>query len=137
MKQPKLQDLLKAADCSAADFAVAQWAIAHDIPANALSGIYWKNLTAKLMNVSASYVPMNPQKLQRTMLPLLKEMAHAEQKTHLAHQPEAGRTLTGDGATKQVPLVNFLVHVPGKGVTLLDVKDCSGHMAEGGTKDAL
>lgn len=137
MTQPKLKDLLKAADCSAADFAVAQWAIAHDIPANALSGIYWKNLTKKLTSVSASYKPMNPQKLQNKMLPLLKEMAESEQKSHLTHQPDAGRTLTGDGATKKVPLINFLVHVPGKGVTLLDVKDCTGHMAEGGTKDAL
>ena len=135
--QPKLKDLLKSADCSAADFAVAQWTIAHDIPANALKGVYWKNLMRKLSSVSASYKPMNPQKLQKKMLPLLKEMAEQEQKSHLAHQPEAGRTLTGDGATKQVPLINFLVHVPGKGVTLLDVKDCTGHMAEGGTKDAL
>ena len=80
---------------------------------------------------------MNPQKLKRQMLPLLKQMAEDEQQSHLAHQPEAGRTVTGDGATKQVPLINFLVHVPDKGVTLLNVKDCSEHMAEGGTKDSL
>ena len=38
---------------------------------------------------------------------------------------------------KKVPLINFLVHVPGKGVSLLDVVDCTAHMSEGGTKDAL
>ena len=138
MKQPKLEDLLKAGDCSAADFAVAQWAFAHDIPAHALQGIYWKEMTKKMAQVpSACYSPMNPQKLQKTMLPLLKNLAEIEQKAHLAHAPESGRTLTGDGATKKVPLINFLVHVPGKGVTLLDVMDCTGHMGEGGTKDAL
>lgn len=135
--QPKLQDLLKASESSAADFATAQWAIAHDIPANALSGIYWKNLTKKLSAVSPSYKPMNPQKLKKDMVPLLKKMAEQEQRAHLSHQPDAGRTVTGDGATKQVPLINFLVHVPDKGVTLLDVKDCSQHMAEGVTKDSL
>lgn len=138
MKQPLLKDLLKSNDCSAADLAVAQWAIAHDIPAHALRGIYWKNMSKKLAQVpSACYTPMNPQKLHKVMLPLLKQMAGMKQKTHLAHAPESGRTLTGDGATKKVPLINFLVHVPGKGVTLLDVKDCTGHMGEGGTKDAL
>ena len=137
-KQSTLPDMLKSHDCDVADFAVvAQWAIAHDIPANALSGIYWKNMTNSLASVSASYSPMNPQKLRKKMLPVLKEMAQTQQEKHLTHQPNAGRTITGDGATKKVPLINFLVHVPGKGVTLLDVKDCTDHMAEGGTKDAL
>ena len=129
--------MLKVTDGAAADFATAQWAIAHDIPANALSGIYWKNMVKKLSSVSPLYKAMNPQKLQKEMLPLLKEMAEEDQRSHLAHQPDAGRTVTGDGATKQVSLINFLVHVPDKGVTLLDVKDCSEHMAEGGSKDSL
>ena len=71
------------------------------------------------------------------MLPELKQMAHAETATHMKHRPTIGRTLTGDGATKQVPLINFLVHVPGKGVKLLKIVDCSEHLSAGGIKDAM
>ena len=71
------------------------------------------------------------------MLPQLKAMAMKEVEEHLRHRPTVGRTLTGDGVTKGVPLINFLVHVPGKGVKLLAITDCTGHMSEGGTKNAL
>ena len=57
-----------------------------------------------------------------------------DQQKHLQHNPAAGRTLTGDDVTKGVPLINFLVYVPGKGVALLDVQDCTDHMTEGDTK---
>ena len=124
-------------DGAAADLAVAQWAIAHDISPNAMKGPYWKHMNTKLARTSASYVPMNPQKMSKDLLPQLKEMADKEVATHLTHRPGIGRTLTGDGATKKVPLINFLVHVPGKGVKLLDITDCSEHMSEGGTKDAM
>ena len=50
-KQPKLKDLLKVNDTTAADFAVGQWAFAHDIPSNVLSGIYWKQVNSKLSQV--------------------------------------------------------------------------------------
>ena len=75
LTQPKLKQLLKASDGESADLAVAQWAFAHDIPANALSGIYWKTMTKKLAQVSPMYKPMNPQKLQKKMLPLLLQIA--------------------------------------------------------------
>ena len=42
MKQPLLIDLLKSNDCSAADLAVAQWVITHDIPTHLLKGILEK-----------------------------------------------------------------------------------------------
>ena len=64
-------------------------------------------------------------------------LALQEQKETLTHDPSMGRTLTGDGATKKVPLINFNVHVPGKGIALAAVIDCTEHMAEGGTKDGL
>ena len=138
MRQPKIATQLKLKDCDAADMAVAQWAIAHDIPANALRGVYWKQLNVKLSQVGPSYKPMNHIKLKKDLLPVLRAMAKTEQQKHLSHRIEAGRTLTGDGATKSSsPLINFLVHVPGKGVTLLAVTDCSDHMSSGGIKDSL
>lgn len=137
-KQPKIQQSLKVESSDVANYAVAQWAIAHDIPANALRGPYWKEMNASLSGVTPSYKPMNPQKLHRNMLPVLKDMADDALKKHLKHAPEAGRTVTGDGATKHgTPLLNFLVHVPGKGVALLDVTDCTDHIGEGGIKDAM
>ena len=137
--QPKIHNVLKVrTDASAADYAVAQWAIAHDIPANALKGPYWKMLNQCISRTPMSYTPMNPQKLKKVMLPMLRQQAMLDSEKMLKHQPEAGRTVTGDGATKDhIPLINFLGYVPGKGVTLLDVIDCTGHMAEGGTKDSL
>ena len=72
------------------------------------------------------------------MLPTLKSMAKDELSLHLKHAPNVGRTITGDGATKKgVPLLDFLVFVPGKGVALLEVNDCSEHIGEGGSKDAM
>ena len=121
-----------------ANYAVAQWAIAHDIPANAMRGPYWKEMNAALSRVTPSYKAMHPQKLHKDMLPVLKKMADEELDKHLKHAPLAGRTVTGDGATKQgIPLLDFLVYVPGKGVALLQVGDCTEHIGEGGIKDAM
>ena len=97
--------------------AVASWAIAHDIPAKALSGPFWKRMNNTLNKVAPTYVPVNPQKLNKKLLPILKEIAVSERNSSLEYEPDVGRTLTGDGATKKVPLINFLCHVPGKGVT--------------------
>ena len=126
-------------DAAAADHAVAQWAVAHDIAPNAMTGPYWKVMHKKLADVvSSSYTPMYRQKLYDTMLPALKKMAEIELDQHLKHHPDVGRSITGDGATKsKVPLIDFLVHVPGKGVQLLSIEDCTEHLTEGGSKDAM
>ena len=137
-KQPKITACLKMEGRDAADYAVAQWAIAHDIPANAMRGPYWREMNAALSHVTPSYKAMNPQKLNKDMLPIIKQMADDALEHHLKHAPEAGRTVTGDGATKQgIPLLDFLVHVPGKGTALLEVNDCTDHIGEGGSKDSL
>ena len=96
-------------------------------------------MNKKIAKVAPNYTPVNPQKLNKTLLPMLKEVAVKRRVKNLTHTPTVGRTfLTGDGATKRkVPLINFLVHIPGKGVTLLDVTDCTDHMAAGDIKDAL
>ena len=138
-RQPKIADVLKTNDHDAADLAVAQWALAHDIPHNALSGPYWKQMNIKLSQVGPSYTPLHRQKLKDIVLPVLKKLADKDRQYFLTHQPRAGRTLTGDGATKNkgIPLIDFLVYVSGRGVTLLGVEDCTGHISEGGIKDSL
>ena len=136
MRQPQLQSFMKVEAGLAADLAVSQWAIAHSIPPNALKGPYWKRMNQTLRQVAPNYVPMYDKKLFNDMLSQLKQMAKQEVGQHLKARPIVGRTVTGDGATKGVPLINFLVHVPGKGVKLLDIIDCTDHLSEGGIKDA-
>ena len=68
MKQPKIKQNLKVEASDCANFAVAQWDIAHDIPSNAMQGPYWKAMNASLGAVTPSYKPMNPQKLHKDML---------------------------------------------------------------------
>ena len=136
-RQPKLKTFLRDHDNRAADVAVAQWALAHDISPNAMKGPYWKLMNKKLASVGATYTPMYAKKVYEKMLPQLKQMARREVATHLKHRPSVGRTVTGDAATKKVPLLNFLAHVPGKGVKLVQIHDCSEHLEAGGTKDAM
>lgn len=136
-KQPKMKDFLKVNESEAADHAVAQWAIAHDISPNAMQGPYWKRMNRKLSKTTASYTPMYPAKLWKEMLPVLRKLADKEVERHLSHRTSVGRTLTGDGAKKGVPLIDFLVHVPGKGVKLIEITDCTGHLSEGGVKNSL
>lgn len=138
LRQPKMQDFCKINDSIAADFAVAQWVIAHDIAPNALTGPYWREMNRKLQSVTPAYKPMYPSKIYKEMLPMLRRMAESEIKSHLQYRPHVGRTLTGDGATKGgAPLIDFHCYVPGKGVKLMDIIDCTKHMSEGGVKDSL
>ena len=137
LTQPKLPTFLRSQDNAAADVAVAQWALAHDIPPNSMKGPYWKLMNKRLASVGGTYKPMYSRKLYEKMLPQLKQMARREVATHLQHRPTVGRTVTGDAATKKVPLLNFLAHVPGKGVKLIQIHDCSEHMEAGGTKNAM
>ena len=134
--QPDLKSFLKLEASAAADVAVAKWAVAHDISPNAMKGPYWKRMNKALRTVPPNYSPMYDRKLYDDMLPKLKKSVDTEIKEHLKFRQRVGRTLTGDGATKGVPLINFLVHVPGRGVKLLNIIDCSGHLSEGGFKDA-
>ena len=79
--QSKLKDAFQLSNSAAADHAVAEWAFAHDIPAGAFQEPFWKTMCRKLGKTSISYPVMNPQKLEKTMLPSLKKMALQEQKT--------------------------------------------------------
>jgi len=138
MTQPKLKDFIKPNDAAAADLATSKWALAHNIPPNAMQGPYWKRMIKKLGCVTPVYKPMYPSKIWNDMLPILREQAEGDTNRHLRHRPDVGRTVTGDGATKQkVPLINFLVHVPTKGVKLLNIHDCTEHLRAGGVKDAM
>jgi hypothetical protein len=59
-------------------------------------------------------------------------------KTLLSEARVFGVTVFGDGATilKTVPLVNVLAACVNNPFTLLEIADCTAHLAEGGKKDA-
>jgi hypothetical protein len=61
----------------------------------------------------------------------------AQMKTLLSEARVFGITVFGDGATiKTVPLVNVLASCVNNLFALLEIADCTAHMAEGGKKDA-
>ena len=70
---------MKKNDATAADLAVAQWALTHDIPPHAMQGPYWRQLNQKLTQVSPPYSPMYPRKIFSAMLPQLKAVADKDQ----------------------------------------------------------
>ena len=58
-------------------------------------------------------------------------------KTLMSEARVCGLTLFGDGATiKTVPLVNVLAAGINNPFALLDIADCTDHLAKGGKKDA-
>ena len=107
LQQPKLKSFLKINDANAANYAVAQWVIAHDIPPGAMTGPYWKLMNQKLAAVPPSYKPSDvSSKSIDEMLPLLQKMVKQEVENHLKHRPDVGRSIAGDGVTKtKVPLI--------------------------------
>ena len=60
-----------------------------------------------------------------------------QMKTLMSEARVFGLTLFGDGATiKTVPLVNVLAAGINNPFVLLDIADCTDHLAKGGKKDA-
>ena len=94
--------MCKAEAAAAADIAVASWAIAHDIPANALKGVFWKNMNNKLTKVAVNYCPVNPQKLYKVLLPQLKKLVVQRTRNILAtnHRLDVPSLATGQQRTK-------------------------------------
>jgi hypothetical protein len=76
--------------------------------------------------VSGELLKLNYQQLIKRQLKTLKDNAE-----------DFGLTLYGDGATvKKMPLLNILASGYGVPAAVLEIVDCTGHMAEGGKKDA-
>ena len=94
-----------------------------------------------LKRARSQYTPPNSSTISGKLLDDLNDGAAEARAEAVKVDPDAqkgGRTVTGDAATLiGHPLIGLLVHVPGKGVQLLDIINCTGHMAAGGTKDAL
>ena len=83
------------------------------------------------------YKCLSRQNLYGKVLDRLHAKCLIEQQQFLKTDNGYGRALTGDGATIMgIKFINFLVHQLGKGVMLVNIKDCSERLAEVGTIDA-
>ena len=95
----------------------------------------------KLLQVGKSlgmYKPPNRRLIAGKYLDALHELNWKEQmKTLLSEAATFGITVFGDGATiKTIPLLNVLAAGVNNSFALLDIADCTDHLALGGKKDA-
>ena len=95
----------------------------------------------KLLQVAKSlgaYKPPNRRLIGGKYLDALHELNWKEQmKTLLSEAATFGITVFGDGATiKTIPLLNVLAAGVNNSFALLDIADCTNHLALGGKKDA-
>jgi hypothetical protein len=84
------------------------------------------------------YTPPNRNEISGKYLDALYSTHWKEQmKTLISEAHIFGITIFGDGATvKTIPLFNILAAGVNNPFALLDIADCTGHLAEGGKKDA-
>jgi hypothetical protein len=99
--------------------------------------------TFQVMIALAKHVPTTykcpPRKrVGGELLQIMYEDLHARNSEQLKQFAGTyGLTLYGDGATvKKMPLINILAAGYGQPAAVLDIVDCTGHMEEGGKKDA-
>jgi len=85
-----------------------------------------------------AYKPPNQMLIGSKYLDALHAINWKEQmKTLLSEATIFGITIFGDGATiKSIPLLNVLAAGVNNPFALLNIADCTGHLAEGGKKDA-
>ena len=84
------------------------------------------------------YTPPNRNEIAGKYLDALYVTHWKEQmRTLISEAHTFGITIFGDGATvKTIPLFNILAAGVNNPFALLDIADCTGHLAEGGKKDA-
>jgi hypothetical protein len=84
------------------------------------------------------YTPPNRNEIAGKYLDALYVTHWKEQmRTLISEAHIFGITIFGDGATvKTIPLFNILAAGVNNPFALLDIADCTGHLAEGGKKDA-
>ena len=135
-RQLSYHEATRMGEDGAVDDALGKFIVANDLAPNILDNHFTKAAFAALRHAKTPYVPLSRGKFKNVILPRLKQRQQKATERHLEGRPNAGRTVTGDGATKKkTPLIDILVHVPKGGVQLLEVVDCTQHLAEGGVKD--
>ena len=120
------------------DVAIAKLIHARTLPFDLADDPLFHKMITLIRNSSSKYVPPNRNIISGELLESIYKTQRDETRGLLLESAKTfGLAIFGDGATiTKVPLMNILaagVHEPHG---LLDIIDCTDHMAEGGVKDA-
>jgi hypothetical protein len=120
------------------DVAIADFIHSHLLPFSLAQDPKLMKIIEEARKLGSGYKPPDRHDIAGKYLDALY-VAHWKQqmKTLLSEAQAFGITVFGDGATiKTVPLVNVLVSCVNNPFALLEIADCTEHLAEGGKKDA-
>jgi hypothetical protein len=121
------------------DVAKADFIHSHCLPFSLAQDLKLMKIIEEARKLGSSYSPPHRNDFGGVYLNALYVTHWKEQlKTLLSEARVFGVTVFGDGATilKTVPLVNVLAACVNNPFTLLEIADCTAHLAEGGKKDA-
>ena len=120
------------------DVAKADFIHSHCLPFSLAQDPKLMKIIEKARKLGPSYLPPNRNDIGGVYLNALYVTHWKEQlKTLLLEARVFGVTVFGDGATiKTVTLVNMLAACVNNPFALLEIADCTAHLAEGGKKDA-
>jgi hypothetical protein len=118
--------------------AIADFVHSHCLPFSLATDPKLMKVIEEARSLGGGYTPPNRNQMSGPLLDRLYEASWNEQmKTILCEARIFGVSVFGDGATiKSVPLVNVLAAGVNNPFALLDIHDCTAHMASGGKKDA-
>ncbi len=120
------------------DIAIAHLIHARCLPFDVSGDALFSKMCTLIQATNGTYVPPNRHQVSGHLLDSLYKAHMKTTEASLITDSELyGLTAYGDGATiVRVPLLNILVGGVHEPQGLLDIVDCTGHMAEGGTKNA-
>ena len=115
----------------------SEWALAFfglDIAPHKISHPLFRSAIATTKRSKRKYKGSSRQKLFGPVLTRLHATYLYEQKAFLTQNTGFGRAITGDSATIMgTKYMNFLVHDYGKGVMLVNIRDCTTRLVEVGS----
>jgi hypothetical protein len=118
--------------------AIADLIHSHGLPFSLASSLKFRKMLTLAKNVGMDYRPPGRNAIGSTLLDLNYDLYKRNHHVVLMQDAEVyGIAFYGDGATvKKVPLLNALASCVYNTAICLEIVDCSGHMEEGGKKDA-
>ena len=121
-----------------ADVAAADFLISCGLPFVLSEDPKFKRLFEVGRNLGPNYKPPDQRAVSGRLMDSLFKTARDEQLQSLCQEADHfGISIFGVGATIQkIPLINILAASPNNPFALLDIVDCSSHLAAGGKKDA-
>ena len=121
-----------------ADIAAADFLISCGLPFSLSEDPKFKRIFEVGRNLGPNYKPPDRGAVSGRLMDSLFKTARDEQLHSLRQEADQfGLSIFGDGATIQkVPLINILAASPNNPFALLDIVDCTSHLAGGGKKDA-